>query len=326
MGGIFLSYRRDDASGWAGRLYEHLVREWGPDQVFMDIDAIAPGEDFRKAITRTMQLSDTVLVVIGPGWLEAQDEAGHRRLDDEGDTHRTEVHAALDADVRVIPVLVGGADMPPVARLPGPLKELAYRNAAVIDDRRFPADVRGLIASVTHSREATAPAWESPDLARPSVAPLGAATSTPSQATTLSRPASASRAPTGTEASIAAFLTTPAALLALGGMLVVLTWGVFVRPGWHDELVGLRAATALLLVVVAAAGLWTRQWRLVRTAGVIGLVGLLLWATQLLATGHTLADLFSPATDGVTNVLTLVGAAVVVAASYVAGSRPAQRS
>lgn len=59
--------------------------------------------------------------------------------------------AALEADVRVIPVLVGGAAMPEAPELPEPLQELAYRNAAVIDDRRFPADVRGLINAVSQA-------------------------------------------------------------------------------------------------------------------------------------------------------------------------------
>ncbi len=313
MGGIFLSYRRDDASGWAGRLYEHLVREWGPDQVFMDIDAIAPGEDFRKAIARTMHLSDTVLVVIGPGWLDAHDEAGHRRLDDEADTHRTEVLAALKADVRVIPVLVGGSDMPAVAALPASLKELAYRNAAVIDDRRFPVDVRGLIASITASRDATAPAWESPDPGPPPGAPVPrrASRTAPPSTAYPSTPRPEDRDPT----SPMAFLTTPAALLAVVGVLLVLTWGVLVQPSWHNELWGIRAAAALLLVVGAVAGLWSRQWGLVLTAGLLGLIGVALWVVQLYATGHSSGEVFSPSTDGVTNLLTFTGAALVLAAS-----------
>lgn len=178
MSGTFLSYRRDDAAGWAGRLYEYLVREWGPDEVFMDIDAIAPGEDFRKAIASTMQVSDTVLVVIGPSWVNARDEAGRRRLDDERDTHRTEVVAALEADVRVIPVLVGGAVMPAAPELPVPLQELAYRNAAVLDDRRFPGDVRGLIDAVAQARDA-ATRWESPDAVHASGSPKPRRRSTP---------------------------------------------------------------------------------------------------------------------------------------------------
>jgi uncharacterized RDD family membrane protein YckC len=156
MSGIFLSYRRDDSSGWAGRLHEHLIREWGPGQVFMDIDAIAPGEDFRHAIARTIRTSDVVLVVIGPSWANSRDRAGNRRLDDEGDTHRAEVAAALASDVRVVPILVGGAAMPKLEDLPTSLKDLAYRNAAIIDDRRFASDVRALQEALKQFAEALA--------------------------------------------------------------------------------------------------------------------------------------------------------------------------
>ena len=41
--GVFISYRREDASGHAGRLYDNLVASIGNDRVFMDVDAIAPG-------------------------------------------------------------------------------------------------------------------------------------------------------------------------------------------------------------------------------------------------------------------------------------------
>src|SRR5690606_37851588 len=125
MNGIFLSYRRDDASGWAGRLYEHLVRDSTADRVFMDIDAIDPGDDFREAIARTMEACDVVLVVIRPNWLNTRDEFGNRRLDDDADTHRAEIVAALEADVRVVPVLVGAASMPRTGDLPTPLRALA---------------------------------------------------------------------------------------------------------------------------------------------------------------------------------------------------------
>jgi multiple sugar transport system substrate-binding protein len=144
MTGIFLSYRRADSSGWAGRLHERLADHWGADQVFIDIDAIGPGEDFRHAIARTMEASDVVIVVIGPHWLDARDDAGNRRLDDPADTVRAEVASALASDVLVVPVLVGGAAMPTQSDLPEALQDLAFRNAAIIDDRRFGTDVRAL--------------------------------------------------------------------------------------------------------------------------------------------------------------------------------------
>ena len=47
---IFISYRRDDTEGEAGRLYDDLVRTFGENSVFMDVAGINPGMDFRKAI------------------------------------------------------------------------------------------------------------------------------------------------------------------------------------------------------------------------------------------------------------------------------------
>jgi hypothetical protein len=162
MSGIFISYRRNDSAPWAGRVYDSLVREWGDDLVFMDVDAIAPGEDFREVIADTVARSDVILVVIGPEWMSTADSSGGRRLDDEGDIHRTEVVAALTSRARVIPVLVGGASMPKVAELPEPLKDLAYRNAVVLEDRRFGSDVRALQKALARFAEeaAAAPAVE----------------------------------------------------------------------------------------------------------------------------------------------------------------------
>lgn len=50
MGAIFISYRCDDSEGHAGRLAGDLTERFGRDAVFFDVDTIAPGEDFRRAI------------------------------------------------------------------------------------------------------------------------------------------------------------------------------------------------------------------------------------------------------------------------------------
>ena len=129
-------------------MYDALVRELGNEQVFMDVDDIQPGEDFRHAIARTMEESDVVVVVIGPSWTAVTDEQGARRLDDEADVHRTELESALAADVRIIPVVVGGGKMPSAGELPESLKELSYRNAAVLEDRAFNRDMEILNGAI----------------------------------------------------------------------------------------------------------------------------------------------------------------------------------
>lgn len=148
MGGIFVSYRREDSSAYAGRLYDRLSQHFGPEHVFMDIDAIGPGEDFREVIHRTCSSCDVLLAVIGKSWLTAIDRAGRPRLQDEADFVRLEISLALRSGLRVIPILVGGAEMPDSRGLPPDLADLAFRNAWEISDKRFRLDVDGLIEAV----------------------------------------------------------------------------------------------------------------------------------------------------------------------------------
>ena len=144
--GIFVSYRRSDTLSATGRLCDHLrLRGFSAeDDIFLDIDNIPPGADFRKVIHDTLHKCDVVLLVIGRSWLTATDTRGRRRLDSASDTHRFEIKSALDSDVVVIPVLVEGAQHPSAEDLPDELSELAFRNSWEISDRRFAADVSGL--------------------------------------------------------------------------------------------------------------------------------------------------------------------------------------
>ena len=148
MDGIFINYRRDDSAPYAGRLYDHLRRSFPGQKVFMDIDAIDPGEDFVNAIHRTLESSRVVLAVIGRTWTAATDETGQRRLDSPDDYVVRELSAALASQARVIPVLVGGAAMPRTDALPVPLAALARRNAIEVSDSRFSFDADRLVAAI----------------------------------------------------------------------------------------------------------------------------------------------------------------------------------
>jgi hypothetical protein len=160
MTSLFMSYRRSDSGGWTGRLYDRLAEALGADRIFYDIDSIAPGQDFAVAVEERLRASDVVLVVIGPGWLDARSVDGHRRLDDADDQVRREIEVALRLPVKLIPVLVAGAEMPDAGRLPPPLAPLATRNALRISDASFSTDVRRLI-------EAKGPATEKSRADRP---------------------------------------------------------------------------------------------------------------------------------------------------------------
>ncbi|MGZ4279539.1 MAG: toll/interleukin-1 receptor domain-containing protein [Solirubrobacteraceae bacterium] len=138
---IFISYRRDDSRGYAGRLQGDLSRRYSEEHVFRDVE-IPPGADFGQYITSLVDKCNVVLAIIGPGWLDARDREGERRIDDPDDWVRLEIERALARDgVEVIPVLVDGARLPPREELPESLLALRRRNAFELSDRRWDYDV-----------------------------------------------------------------------------------------------------------------------------------------------------------------------------------------
>lgn len=149
MNGLFINYRREDTAPYAGRLYDFLQRAFPEIKVFMDIDAIDPGEDFISAIDKTLTASGIVLAVIGPDWEQLTDGTGTRRLDNPDDYVVRELAAALESSARVIPVLVGGAAMPRSDTLPERLRPLARRHAIEISDTRFTSDSERLSLAIS---------------------------------------------------------------------------------------------------------------------------------------------------------------------------------
>ena len=117
MSRFFISYRREDGSGYAGRIYDHLVQNFGEDHVFMDVDAIEPGQDFVAVIQSAVGSCSALIAVIGRNWVGARPD-GSRRIDDPEDFVHLEVATALERGVRVIPVLVDDAEVPKSTELP----------------------------------------------------------------------------------------------------------------------------------------------------------------------------------------------------------------
>jgi TIR domain len=146
---IFISYRRDDTEGEAGRLYDDLVRTFSENSVFMDVAGINPGMDFRRAIDDNVASCGVLLAMIGPTWATISNGAGQRRLDDSNDFVRLEIASALARNIAVIPVLVHDARMPHADHLPENLKDLAYRNSVEITHARWNSDVQLLIGALT---------------------------------------------------------------------------------------------------------------------------------------------------------------------------------
>jgi len=144
MAGIFISYRRSDAEGWAGRLSDALKADLPGVNIFRDIEDIPPGVNFDTYIGDAVGSCDVLIALIGPRWLNVTDKDGRRRLDDPADFTRIEISTALKRNVRVIPALIGGAEMPAMESLPEDLKRLARRQAYDLSDRRWVEDCRTL--------------------------------------------------------------------------------------------------------------------------------------------------------------------------------------
>jgi TIR domain len=147
MAKIFVCYRRDDSSAEAARITDWLDRHFGEDEVFMDITAIGLGDDFVAKIEDEIDSIDALIAVIGRRWLET-DAEGKSRIEDPEDYVRIEIARALGRDIRVIPVLVQGAEMPPKSELPEDIQSLTRRNALRMTLEQFKAEIGQLIKAL----------------------------------------------------------------------------------------------------------------------------------------------------------------------------------
>src|SRR6516162_8334032 len=162
-GQIFISYRREDASYPAGRLYDRLSAHFPQNQVFIDVDNLDPGVDFVEAIEQSVGSCDVLIAVIGRHWLISSEAEGSRRLDNPDDFVRLEIATALKRNIWVIPVLVDEASMPHASDLPDELKSLVRRNAVEVSHTRFSADSERLIDALERAFEKTAAEQREPE-------------------------------------------------------------------------------------------------------------------------------------------------------------------
>ncbi|WP_425257674.1 toll/interleukin-1 receptor domain-containing protein [Rubrivivax sp. RP6-9] len=147
---IFISYRRDDAAGYARAVYDALAQRFGAAQVFMDVDDIPAGQAFDAVIRQAVGSAGVLVALIGPRW------RGERRAADglpprilaDGDFVRHEIASALAQGLTVVPVLLEGTPMPTAAQLPPDLQPLLLRNALPLDNTRFAADIDRLAAAL----------------------------------------------------------------------------------------------------------------------------------------------------------------------------------
>jgi tetratricopeptide (TPR) repeat protein len=147
-GKIFISYRRDDSAGHAGRVHDRLEREFGRDLIFMDVDVIPLGADFVSELKQAVAKCDVLLAIIGPNWLTVRDEDGERRLDNPADFVRIEIAAALRRGIPVVPILLESTRIPRADELPDDLNALSSRNGLNVRHASFHSDMERLIRSL----------------------------------------------------------------------------------------------------------------------------------------------------------------------------------
>lgn len=144
---IFISYRRSDAGGYAGRIYDRLTNRFGTAAVFMDVTGVPPGENFMRTIEARIAESAVLLAVIGEDWL-GPDGTARRRIDSTNDPVRLEIETALCREVRIIPVIVGRARIPDEADLPATIRPIATLNAVRITNDMFDDCIERLLRAL----------------------------------------------------------------------------------------------------------------------------------------------------------------------------------
>lgn len=143
---VFVSYRRADTSGHAGRICDDLERLYGHPVAFRDVENIVGGSDFVDVLEQAISRARVCVVLIGATWLSEVDAQGRQRLFLPDDHVRREIELALaNSRLRVIPVLVEGAAMPGPKDLPASMERLARLQAVELSESRWDFDMQRLV-------------------------------------------------------------------------------------------------------------------------------------------------------------------------------------
>jgi len=257
MAEIFLSYRRSDTAGAAGRLTDRLKQRLGDQSVFRDLDSISAGADFEQTIRDAIRGASLALVVIGPRWIDARAEDGSRRLDDPKDYVRLEIESALAQDVPIIPLLVEGASMPKPEQLPPSLGPLALRNAHELSERRWSYDADQLVRQIADRLALTV--TEAATTKRLRGAAAAVAGYVPDLARLLRRPKrSIVSRNGGRDVDVVDAITFWFFSLVIGHVALLLGWP-HKSPAWELVLIGVGVGLATILAL--SLPLWL-AWRL----------------------------------------------------------------
>jgi hypothetical protein len=131
MANIFISYRREDTQGIAGRIFDELKGHYGKENVFIDIYRMQVGSDFRDQIYKALDTCDVFIALVGPRWL--MPDSRRVRISNENDWVHIEIAAALAKKVPLVPLLIDGTKMPHPEELPEDIRNFVFRAALNLD-------------------------------------------------------------------------------------------------------------------------------------------------------------------------------------------------
>jgi hypothetical protein len=275
---LFISYRREDTAGHAGRLYDVMSQRFGDRNVFMDVD-LAPGVDFVNRITEAVGDCHVLLVIIGPRWATTSTTSTLPRIFEPEDFVRLEVETGLGrSSVTVIPVLVAGAKMPDPGEVPAPLRALTRRNAIELSDTRWRYDVDRLLGALDGLLRGTSAVHAAPPPPPPTPTPTPVsrqvvAAVPPLAPAPVSRhePASPARPPGMSPALLAVTTTAAAALTAVIGRAIAngLRWNPEPDDKWGHVVQPVVLGALTWGLVGAVVAVWLAGW-LRRTSGAVG--------------------------------------------------------
>jgi hypothetical protein len=135
---VFVNYRTGDEEICATMIERELSRRFGSDRVFLAGKSTGPGTGH----THELLASSVLLVVIGGGWLSFADDHGYNALDLADDRIRTEILTAFEADIPVVPILLGRTERIRRVDLPSRLARLADCPYLRLDVRNAERDLR----------------------------------------------------------------------------------------------------------------------------------------------------------------------------------------
>lgn len=145
---VFISYRHDDEGPTSRFVKAELDEIFGSEHVFMDLDNIRQGDQWKEVIKSNLEACDCLIVVIGRNWLRLQDEFFVRRIDKKDDWVRIEIETALRRGIKIIPLFIGGA-LTQKEALPKSIQKLLDSQGMVINAVSWQSDIAALVDALS---------------------------------------------------------------------------------------------------------------------------------------------------------------------------------